>query len=539
MSNPKSSAKANSRTCVLVLGMHRSGTSALAGVFSRLGCEMPASPMPASKGNEKGFFESTVIRDLNEDLLASAGSAWDDFAQFHPDWLRSPDAPRFLARAVDILQAEFGDAPLFVLKDPRICRLVPFWTEALDRFGCSVKPVLTIRNPLDVGQSLLVKRGFSEPLSQMVWLRHVLDAERATRGIPRFNTSFEQLMAGWELVAKRTEEELGLAWPKAISSAEFDIGRFLKGELRHHKDSPKRVLTSGLLPQWLRETYQILSGWAERGEDPGDYARLDSVKAEFDIASDAFSRLVRAERDAGAETKEKVRDLEEAREALRSELEAVVSKSREDLLGIEIRLTELRAEQDAERTALEQSLAMERQAREDERSALLAQLTDADVQVQQERAALKQHLAEFDQERELFRTELAANHERAEEEIGKLKDLLQQQRRQRTLMDADLFDLKRVKETLEGQLAEVQSELAASRARRKEMARVIARRDAELQARYEELAALERHMLQSSAWGRTKRFFARINNELSRPFRRKAGLYRAMSAETLRSSPGT
>jgi predicted nucleic acid-binding Zn-ribbon protein len=93
----------------------------------------------------------------------------------------------------------------------------------------------------------------------------------------------------------------------------------------------------------------------------------------------------------------------------------------------------------------------------------------------------------------------------AEREAASLRKQLQELRRQSTLMSAELHQLREAQGELDFQLLkarselqQTRSELAASRERRKEMARVIARRDAELQVRYGELAALELHILRSS-----------------------------------------
>src|SRR5690606_30890898 len=108
------------------LGMHRSGTSAVTRIFSLLGCDLPANLMGANKTNEAGHWESVPICQLNDRLLESAGSCWHDWQAFNPGWLRSPKAQTFREEALSVLEQEFGNSRLFVLKDPRICRLVPF-----------------------------------------------------------------------------------------------------------------------------------------------------------------------------------------------------------------------------------------------------------------------------------------------------------------------------------------------------------------------------------------------------------------------------
>ena len=145
MSKKKSKS---SRIAIVVLGMHRSGTSALAGVLNILGCDKPATVMDPNPFNELGYFESKRIYPLHSELLASAASRWDDWQPINPGWFDSPRAEEFHDRAVETMQNEFGTSRLFVLKDPRISRLVPFWRGVLADIGVSPRFVLTLRNPL-------------------------------------------------------------------------------------------------------------------------------------------------------------------------------------------------------------------------------------------------------------------------------------------------------------------------------------------------------------------------------------------------------
>jgi hypothetical protein len=505
--------------------MHRSGTSALAGILHKLGCNIPATPMPASKSNTKGFFESVKVRDFNEELLASAGSSWDDITQFPEEWLDSATAAAFLNRSVELLEAEFGASQLFVLKDPRICRLVSFWSRALERFGSSMRPVLTLRNPLEVSASLLTKRNYSEPLGQMIWLRNVLDAERATRGMRRFHTSFEQVIQGWEIVAERAQEALEVVWPKPIANTEIEVAEFLGGGLRHQKESRERALTSPLLPGWLRETYEILNRWAEAGEAVEDYPKLDQVKAEFDMASRAFGRIVRAERNNTEEARKKAQESEKATSALQTKIDTIVAGA------------------DEQRALLKKALRDQQAANDTQREAFQAQIVATTVEMEQQRLVREKLLQEqkdaFDTEREALQAQIASVAAEAEgrlqrqkeasdaelealqaqitalafeaKQVGTLKQSLQEQRRRATLTDAELHQLNVARQDIEAQLYEARSQIAAHRARRKEAARVIADREAkiatlsrDIQTRFEELATLQRHALRFSAVWRLK-----------------------------------
>jgi hypothetical protein len=492
-----------------------------------LGCDLPATPMPASKGNAKGFFESLAIRDFNDELLAAAGSSWDDFTRFHEDWLQSPHAEGFLDRAVRLLEDEFGTSPLFVLKDPRICRLVPFWREALRRSGCSVKPILTVRNPLEVAHSLQTKKEYSEPLSEMIWLRHALDAERDTRGTLRFHTSFEQLMHGWEVLAEKAQRDLGLTWPKPVANVEFEVSGFLSGDLRHHEEAQARVLSSALIPGWLRAAYDILNRWAASGEDPADHARLDRIRDEFDVASQVFARVVRAERLRSLQSRERAQQLQDKV----ADLEGELADARTSRTSIEKALDEAKAAGDEARATLQariNALSAEASQREQQlenekarRSELEAQLKgaaqEADRQRSENEAQLKALRDEADKHRAAFeQIQVTADRERAEAELqmNRLKMTLQEQRRRNTLMEAEFHQQR---EALQDELSQVRSDLEASQARRKEASRVIARRDAEIEARYKELAILQREILQSSLSGRLRKLLSMVNRPGGEP----------------------
>lgn len=176
-------ASTRQQTALIVLGMHRSGTSALAGVLGHLGAALPQDLMAPSDMNAKGFFESNRITGLNDRLLAQAGFTWWDPRLFPATWFGTPEAEALLDEAVEVLRADYGDARLFVMKDPRICRLLPFWIAALDRFGARVRIVHTHRAAWDVAASLSRWAEYEPEFGLILWARHVLDAEADSRAL--------------------------------------------------------------------------------------------------------------------------------------------------------------------------------------------------------------------------------------------------------------------------------------------------------------------------------------------------------------------
>src|SRR5580700_2050913 len=85
-------ASSPKRQAILVLGMHRSGTSAVGGVISALGVAGPKTLMRPNRYNSRGHVESTPLTAAHDELLASAGSRWDDWWQFNPRWFHSKAA---------------------------------------------------------------------------------------------------------------------------------------------------------------------------------------------------------------------------------------------------------------------------------------------------------------------------------------------------------------------------------------------------------------------------------------------------------------
>ena len=104
---------------VMVLGMHRSGTSAFASVLGLLGADLPKSLLPPSETNENGYWESRELVAIHDELLSTGGSKWDDWRAFNPEWYQSSVAGTYKSRILDVLRKDFANSRLFAVKDPR------------------------------------------------------------------------------------------------------------------------------------------------------------------------------------------------------------------------------------------------------------------------------------------------------------------------------------------------------------------------------------------------------------------------------------
>jgi hypothetical protein len=113
------------------------------------------------------------------------GSRWDSVLALSSDWLSQPSIESLRREAVEIVAAEFGDARLAVLKDPRLCRLLLFWRDIVVTAGFAPSAVLMVRRPMEVAASLARRDQFAPEKSLALWFEHLVDAERNSRDMPR------------------------------------------------------------------------------------------------------------------------------------------------------------------------------------------------------------------------------------------------------------------------------------------------------------------------------------------------------------------
>ncbi len=196
---------------IIVLGMHRSGTSSVAGLLARCGVHVgPTEDLLVGPDNPKGHYESGRLHVACLQRLAAAGG----------DWKNPPvDAP---AAAVDAFRRQLGaliddfDAQRpWLLKEPRLCLLVRELLPLLTR------PVFVhvTRNPQAVAASLAARDGMDAGAAYALWEQYTRAAFAGSRGWPRVQVDYDALCADPLRMTRRLLDELqalgveGLHWP--------------------------------------------------------------------------------------------------------------------------------------------------------------------------------------------------------------------------------------------------------------------------------------------------------------------------------------
>jgi Uncharacterized protein conserved in bacteria len=222
------------RTAYLVLGMHRSGTSAVTQLLSLAGAELPENVMPGDEYNAQGYFEPWKIALFNDQRLRAAGSAWDDIFSFPYRPLSRKDERVWANRALDLLGEEYGEARFPLLKDPRVTVLLPFWRTVLGDLEIAARCVIPVRHPLAVAGSLRRRDGFTEQKSVLVWTAYMLAAEAYTRDLPRAFVGYDALLTDWRSQVARIETAHGAPLPALDATAAAEISKALAPDLRHN-----------------------------------------------------------------------------------------------------------------------------------------------------------------------------------------------------------------------------------------------------------------------------------------------------------------
>ena len=284
--------ESSTRTAVLVLGMHRSGTSSLAGALIRLGGAAPLNLLPPQEDNPTGFWESSVLVALNDEVLAAGRSDWRDWRKFDPTRIDAAATVALRARAKSALTGEFGDASLAIVKDPRMCRLVPFWSSVFHEAEWFVRPVLLLRSPLEVALSLNRREGIALGHGCLIWLRHVLDAEAETRQMRRAVLNWNYFLGDRRGALEQLGERLDLAWPRWSDSDLADIDEFVSADLKHQSASEEDLRVHPAVSDLVRDTNAAMIELAKDPSNGRTWRKLDDARNRFEDAAAIFGPAI-------------------------------------------------------------------------------------------------------------------------------------------------------------------------------------------------------------------------------------------------------
>ena len=280
---------ASSMRTLLVLGMHRSGTSAVARVINLLGADLGAPLLEAQADNSIGFWELAPIKEIHDRVLQSQGLAWDGLVPMSPQWFDSALAAEARQEIAAVLRNNFRASSLFLVKEPQLCLLLPLWKPVLAEFGAYPGVVLVVRDPGAVAGSLLTRNGMGRHRAMALWLRYMLEAELQSRGMPRYFLSYSKLVENWRSCVAALGAGLGIQWPLAVDRVAPEVDVFLGPG---NRPAAERESDWVLEFPWVARAWLILQRFAHQGEDAQGLLELDQIRHEFDVALAAIGPIV-------------------------------------------------------------------------------------------------------------------------------------------------------------------------------------------------------------------------------------------------------
>jgi O-antigen biosynthesis protein len=218
---------------IIVLGMHRAGTSAITRLINLMGAYLgpEAQLLPATSDNPKGYWERIDVLQLHEWVLEQIDADWHLISSVDPEHIDSGILETFARRARNILRDLEEHRP-WVMKDPRLCLLLPLWRPLLETPVC----VHVARHPLATARSLEKRDGFPLHFGAALWEHYNARALTVSRNLPRFSIDYERLMVQpVETVRTLYESLCDCGIQRLRRPDEREIRDFLKRDLQHHR----------------------------------------------------------------------------------------------------------------------------------------------------------------------------------------------------------------------------------------------------------------------------------------------------------------
>lgn len=213
---------------VVVVGMHRSGTTAVTRTINLMGVPtcVEGDLAPGWTGNPAGHWESLTLMLTDDALLREVGAAWWCPPRVDEELWTSPPIERMRPGA----RADFDavhPTQQWVAKDPRICITLPFWRRTLDS---PLVAVLMLRDPLEIAASHASRDGFPLKFGLALWERYLHHALRAVAGLPVLVTRYDELLDDPSAWTKRARVFLAA---HGVDVAAADASGVVDPSLRH------------------------------------------------------------------------------------------------------------------------------------------------------------------------------------------------------------------------------------------------------------------------------------------------------------------
>ena len=188
---------------LIVLGMHRSGTSIITSLINSMGAYVgaPGELLEASPDNPRGFFERKDVVNLNRAIMQQHQCNWYQLQHWEePALPLQENIALHMNHLTNHLQL---NAP-YVIKDPRLCLTLPYWL----RFIENPVIVMASRHPLAIARSLELRNQMPIEMGLALWEYHAVYALNQSHGLRVVHANYEALLEAPKREAERLYDAL-------------------------------------------------------------------------------------------------------------------------------------------------------------------------------------------------------------------------------------------------------------------------------------------------------------------------------------------
>ena len=270
---------------LVILGMHRSGTSAAAGQCAALGLSFGDNLLPPQSDNPKGYYEDREITGANDLLVTALFGGWDSPVPWN-EATRLPSHHSYIQGITDSAKKTFLLWNLgqqnWAVKDPRFSRLLPIWCPIFQSMKLDVAFIMVVRRPSEVAASLQKRDGLGLTTSRLLWFRHVAEplAYAIDHGLRIGIIPYDTLVRSPERLST-VLHEIGVSTNPAVHSP------FVDAALRHHH-AHESLGCHDDLNVWCEELYSIAVARSVFSLDTVSSQHADMVRAARELSFEPY-----------------------------------------------------------------------------------------------------------------------------------------------------------------------------------------------------------------------------------------------------------
>ena len=293
----------------IVLGMSRSGTSAIARSLEALGVNLGDQLLQGDTRNPKGFYEDAdILYKINRGVSAALNYQWLDLDTTDKQIEADVKLRDYKNYAVGLLCEKFMTTSSWGFKDPRTVTILPFWQSVFQTLDVDERYVLVIRNPLAAAHSNNKFTDLDLEGGLLLWIKILMQMIDGTHDKKRIIVNYELMLENPSLQLERMHRDLNVREPLDRGRVNQYATQFLDKKLRHHQFdevdfrthpavmvAPICIKMYDLVMKLARdeitfESEQFKNDWCELKDE---YARINPVHAYIELLQRRNKQLSR------------------------------------------------------------------------------------------------------------------------------------------------------------------------------------------------------------------------------------------------------